>query len=336
VADTTIVSRLATFGVGGFGTAQDTFTLGDLVYARGMGLPTGQTVTFSWADPSGAVMATEDVRSDGTGIAQSRYDLSPTDLPGTWTVTLLNGTTELATHEFYVGYRARIGSLSATGGEVTQSPIDVTAVFDNTGAVDLPGTTVTYLLWWDADGNGAASPGDSYVGGDGTWLAVGEGDGYTHQTAGLSVPGGTTGATDTWSVSNEDLRFAGTYRLRAVWEAADGTVVDTRETTHFATPGKPALSITVNKNAIDFGAVDPGVTYTDATVSVGVTARIQYEIIAQSTGHVTELGLSHTLTTIQGEPTNGIAYNDILTLNIPWTSSPGPYVATITYTVVPR
>ena len=336
VADTTIVSRLATFGVGGFGTAQDTFTLGDLVYARGMGLPAGQTVTFTWTDPSGAVMAAEDVRSDGTGIAQSRHDLSPTDLPGTWTVTLLNRTTELATHDFYVGYRARIGSLSATGGEVTQSPVNVTCVLDNTGAVDLPGTTVTYLLWWDADGDGAVSPGDSYVSGDGTWLAVGEGDGYTHQTAGLSVPGGATGATDTWSVSNEDLRFAGTYRLRAVWKAADDTIVDTRETTHFATPGKPELSMSVSTPLVDFGSIEPGVQYTRSDVTVNVSASVPFHLSGAAAGDTDQLGLTRSLDSVLGEAMESGSFTDTIGILVSWMVDPGYYEATVTYTIVPR
>jgi hypothetical protein len=55
-------------------------------------------------------------------------------------VTVPAGTPPLtggaATHDFYVGYRAQIGSLSATGDEVTQSPVNVTCALDNTGAVD--------------------------------------------------------------------------------------------------------------------------------------------------------------------------------------------------------
>lgn len=336
VADATIVSRLATFGVGGFGTAQDVFTLGDLVYARGMGLPAGQTVTFTWADPTGTVMATEDVRSDGTGIAQSRYGVSPTDMPGTWTVTLLNGATELATHDFYVGYRAQIDSLSATGGEVTQSPVNVTCTLDNTGAIDLTDTTVTYLLWWDADGDGTASPGDSYAGGDGTWFAVGEGDGYTHQSTGLSVPGGTTGATDTWSVSNEDLRFAGMYRLRAVWEAPDGTIIDARETTHFATPGKPELSMSVSTPLVDFGTIEPGVQYTRSDVTLNVSASVPFHLSGTAAGDTDQLGLTRSLDSVLGEPTESGSFTDTIGILVSWMVDPGRYEATVTYTIVPR
>jgi len=77
VVDTTVVSLLTTYGVGGFGTPLDEFALGDRVYARGMGLTAGQTITFEWTGPDGATTR-ETVRSDAGGVAQSSYDLSPT------------------------------------------------------------------------------------------------------------------------------------------------------------------------------------------------------------------------------------------------------------------
>lgn len=334
--DTTLVSRLATFGVGGFGTAQDVFTLGDLVYARGMGLPAGQTVTFRWTDPSGAVMATENIRTDGTGIAQSRYDLSPTGALGTWTVTLLNGTTELATHTFQVGYRADIGSLSASGGEVTQSPINVTCTLDNTGGLDLTDTTVTYLLWWDADGDGTPGPGDSYVAEDGSWLAIGEGAGHTRQSTAVSIPAATTGLADSWSVSNEGLRFAGTYRLSATWTAADGTRLAMRETTHFATPGKPELSLSVSTPAVDFGTVEPGVQYTRSDVTVNVSATIPFQLSGAAAGDTEQLGLSRSLGNILGSAMESGSFTDTIGILVSWMIDPGHYEATVTYTIVPR
>jgi hypothetical protein len=336
VVDTTTVSHLATFGVGGFGSAQDEFSLGDQVYARGMGLPDGQNVSFQWTSPDGTVLTFSSL-SDAKGIAQSTYVLKPDDAIGTWTIRLYSGTTQLAEHQFFVGYRADITALTTSGGDEAGSPISVSAVYSNTGAAPLSNTRATYVLWRDADNDGTPDTGDFYITADGAWTAVGDGPGYTHATSGFTVPAGTTALTDTWSVTNEHLLFAGTYRLSVVWETEDGGHVLGRcETTLFAAPGQPALSITVNTNTIDFGAVDPGVTYTDTTVSVGVTARIRYQVIAQCAGDVTELGLSHTLTSVQGEPTDGVAYGDVLGLDIPWTSDPGTYVATITYTVVPR
>lgn len=335
VVDTTVVSRLATFGVGGFGTPLDEFALGDRVYARGMGLTAGQTIVFEWTSPDG-VTTRETVRSDAGGIAQSSYDLSPTDETGTWTVRTYMGGTLLGEHQFFVGYRARITSMTTSGGDEAGSPIAVSTVFHNGGAVTLAGTEVTYLLWRDADGDGTLNAGDAYIAGDGAWTEPGTGVGYTHKTSGFTVPANTAVLTDAWSVVNQYLKFAGTYTLSAVWVSADGMTLDTRTTTFFAAPGKPALSLSVSTPTVDFGTIQPGVQYTRSDVVVSVNASLPFELRGIAAGDLTELGLTRTLNAVEGSAVKDGAYVDTIGILAPWTTEPGTYQATVTYTIVPR
>lgn len=338
VVDTTVVSSLATFGVGGFGTPLDDFALGDRVYARGMGLTAGQTITFQWFRPGqpGTPHVTATSRSDASGIAQSSYDLSPTDETGEWIVRTYMGGTLLGEHQFLVGYRARITSMTTSGGDEAGSPIAVSTVFHNGGAVTLAGTEVTYLLWRDADGDGTLNAGDAYIAGDGAWTEPGTGVGYTHRTSGFTVPANTAVLTDAWSVVNQYLKFAGTYTLRAVWVSADGMTLDTRTTTFFAAPGKPALSLSVSTPTVDFGTIQPGVQYSRSDVVVSVNASLPFELRGIAAGNITELGLTRTLTMVSGEAVKDGAYVDTIGILAPWTTDPGSYQATVTYTIVPR
>ncbi|MDY0340403.1 MAG: hypothetical protein RBS17_04240 [Coriobacteriia bacterium] len=335
VVDATTVSQLATFGVGGFGLAQDEFSLGDQIYARGMGLGSTQAVTFKWIDPDGAILHDFNVTSDVKGIAQSSYVLQPDDAIGTWAIQLYSGTTLLAESQFFVGYRADITALTTSGGDESGSPISVSAVYSNTGAAALTNTRATYVLWRDVDNDGTPSTGDFYITADGTWTAMGDGPGYTHVTSGLTVPAGTTALTDAWSVTNEHLRFAGTYRLSVVWKTEDGAhVLGTRETTLFATPGQSALSLEVSTNAVDFGTIQPGIQYTNTDVTVNVSATLPYKLDSAVAGDAVELGLSRTLDTVLGPATKNGSFTDTIRILVSWFTNPGDYQVQVTYTIV--
>jgi hypothetical protein len=333
--DVTTVTSLATYGISGFGTPLNTFDLGDRVYARGMGLTPGNTMTFVWSDPADVDVSTSNARVDATGIAQSSYNIG-TALSniGTWTVRLYNGTTLVDTKQFYVGYKASISSLAATGGDLPNSLVNVSAAVTNSGAAALNGTSVYYRIWWDADGNSAPSVGDSYVEQSGAWTAVGSGSGYTKITSGVNAAPGVT-VPDSWSVSNNDFRESGTYMLTAVWMSG-GAIVDERTTTFFAVPGVPALSVSVSQSLIDFGAIQPGVAYSQP-LTVGVTALVNYTLSADpAAGQVGQLGLSHSFTAADGSPTSLLNYPDTVSILVPWTTDPGSYAASITYTIVAR
>jgi hypothetical protein len=275
-------------------------------------------------------------RSDASGIAQSSYDLSPTDETGEWIVRTYMGGTLLGEHQFLVGYRARITSMTTSGGDEAGSPIAVSTVFHNGGAVTLAGTEVTYLLWRDANGDGTLDAGDAYIAGDGAWTEPGTGAGYTHRTSDFTVPANTAALTDAWSVVNQYLKFAGTYTLRAVWVSADGMTLGTRTTTFFAAPGKPALSLSVSTPTVDFGAIQPGVQYSRSDVIVSVNASLPFELRGVAVGDLTELGLTRTLNAVEGIAVKDGAYVDTIGILAPWTTEPGTYQATVTYTIVPR
>jgi len=298
-----------------------------------------KTIIFEWISPDG-VTTSKTVRSDAGGIAQSSYDLSPTDETGTWKVrmsrTFWGQTTLLAEHQFSVGYRARITSMTASGGDEAGSPIAVSTVFHNGGEIALAGTEVTYLLWRDADGDGTLNAGDAYIAGDGAWTEPGTGVGYTHKTSDFTVPANTAVLTDAWSVVNQYLRFAGTYTLRAEWVNADGMTLDTRSTTFFATPGGPALSLSVSTPMIDFGTIQPGVQYTRSDVILSINATQPFELRSIAAGDITELGLTRTLDTVSGDAVKDGAYVDTIHVLVPWSTGPGTYQATVTYTIVPR
>ncbi len=334
--DVTTASSLATYGISGFGTPRDTFDLGDRVYARGMGLSPGDTATFRFTDPAGTVMATSSARVDATGIAQSSYNIgSALSGIGTWTVTLLNGTTVIQSVPFYVGYRAEISALGATGGDMVSTPVSVTARLSNNGGATLTDTTVYYRIWWDADGDDLPSAGDSYIAEDGSWTPIGTGTELTFTRASVTVPAPNGIYEDTWSMSNEDFRQSGAYKLTATW--MNGAQIDERTVEFFAVPGRPALTLTVSKAMVDFGTVDPGVTYTDAGVGLHVTATSDYSLYTSVGGQSPTLGLSSSMATeTQGGPTTGAAYTDFLSITVPWATDPGTYVAAVTYTIVAR
>jgi len=336
--DTTTSARLATFGISGFGTPLSTFDLGDRVYARGMGLSPGSTMTFRWTDPNGAVMGTSTARVDATGIAQSSHNIG-TALSGvgTWTVTLLNGTTFVDSVPFYVGYKATISSLAAAGGDVLNSFVTVSSTLTNSGGAALDNTSLTYQMFWDADADGEPGPGDSYIASDGAWMPVITGDESSYQSlaVGVPVPNGTYA--ETWSVSNLAFQQSGTYTLIAAWKDSLGIVIDSRTTQFLAVKGMPDLSLSLSKNSIDFGNVEPGLTYTDSGVGLTVIAGMDYAVQTAVSGNASELGLTSSFSAdLLGGATLGTFYTDLISITVPWATDPGAYAGSVTYTIVPR
>jgi len=334
--DRTTVAVLATYGVSGFGTPQDAFNLGDIVYARGMGLQPKSEVRFQWFDPVGNLIAESNViKADTSGVVQASHTIGSAAPIGQWSVRLVPKTGATITVPFSVGYKADIMALAAAGGDTISTPVTVTSTLRNSGGAPLSDTRVTYRIWWDADGNGLLSTGDSYVAGDGSWTAADTGTGITQETTSVAVAAGGGTYSDTWSISNEEFQESGTYRLTAEWKSSDGVLIDSRTTEFFAVPGGPGLSLTISKTEVDFGTVDPGQTYTDPGIGLTVTCRTGYTLKAEVAGQAAELGLATTLASeTTGTVTSGATYTDIPSITVPWSTVPGMYAATITYTVV--
>ncbi|MDI6713020.1 MAG: hypothetical protein QMD96_07260 [Anaerosomatales bacterium] len=335
--DRTTVSSLATYGVGGFGSPQDTFQLGDIVYARGMGLAAGTQVRFRWADPSGTVVRTSNlINADSTGVAQDAYTIGATAPVGTWTITLLNSTgSVIATVPFYVGYRARISALTVTGGDAVESTLTVSTTFANEGAVALTNTSARWVIWRDEDSDGAFGPDDGYLAADGSWQTYGTGSGYTHESTGLSVSSGAQ-ATLTWTAPTISLPAAGEYLVSATWTAASGLTIARAETIFTAVPGVPWLELTLSETAIDFGDVVPGVLYEHPNLGVLVRANVTFDLMKSISGAASSLGLSTQLGSLFSQASGERTYVDAIRIDVPWDTDPGTYSASIVYTVIAR
>ena len=100
----------------------------------------------------------------------------------------------------------------------------------------------------------------------------------------------------------------------------------------------PKLTLTVvtpaSGQTVDFGSVDPGTAYGPQVVTLTVQSNKTYNITKTLTGSA-PIGLSTSLANSSNNArTAGQAYTDNFSLNVPWTTDPGSYTATVQYTVV--
>lgn len=238
--DITTVRRLLTYEDPGFVNQSDLFVLGDTVYARATGLSAGSRVYFVFKDANGATVYTGPVRTvDTQGMAFEQYTTRDTDAVGRWTVEVRSsGGALLDSYPFTVTYEAEITALSATDAPRAGDEVAVTSSVVNHNSVSIANSTMTYVIWWDSNGDGTFSAGDTYIDGIGmphVWdgaAAV-----STHVTAGITVaPGGTWSESTPWTVRNTDFPSQGAYRVTATWTTASGLVIDTATTQFFSIP----------------------------------------------------------------------------------------------------
>ena len=105
-----------------------------------------------------------------------------------------------------------------------------------------------------------------------------------------------------------------------------GAIVAPTVILDIVTPGPSAT--------VDFGAVEPGVVTPEQAVGVVVSSNRPYSVSKSLQGAST-LGLATTLSDSAGNPrTNSTVFTDGYTLDVPETTSPGNYSATVQYTVV--
>ena len=100
----------------------------------------------------------------------------------------------------------------------------------------------------------------------------------------------------------------------------------------------PKLTLTVTTPAatqtVDFGSVDPGTAYGPQAVTLTVQSNKTYNISKTLTGAAV-IGLNTSLANSNNNgKTAGQVYTDNYSLNVPWTTDPGTYTATVQYTVV--
>lgn len=101
----------------------------------------------------------------------------------------------------------------------------------------------------------------------------------------------------------------------------------------------PKITLTVDTpdaaQSVDFGAVDPGTTG-GKTVDLSVNSNKQFDLaVTQDTTSFGGITLNRTLGAGENDIAKGagIARSDDYSIDVPWTTDPGAYTATVTYTV---
>jgi hypothetical protein len=333
----TTVRRLTTYADAGYASRSTQFRLGDTVYARAGGLTSNQQVTFRWVNSQGTIVYTSPtVTADTQGSAVSFYAIAPDAAVGDWTLILRNNVgAEITRSNFTVAYNGAFANLSATDADPAGRPTTITAGVLNRAGAPMQASTLNYLMWWDADGNGVFGPGD-------TWAdAAGQGQPYvapgthtTRQTAVPMIPANGAWTETPWAVPSVDLPFAGTWRVTATWVAGDGRVIDTRSTS--LTVKLATFAMGVSTKNIDFGAVDPGTTHDSGPVNITINSSEPFDLTKSLSGSITALGLTSELVDRFNQPSGPSVFIDRFRIDVPWSVDPGPYTATVTYTIVAR
>jgi hypothetical protein len=216
---------------------ETTYTIPGSVYPEVTGLTPGAAVTFVFNRSDGttySVPAT--VAPDGSAIAT--YTLLPDDPTGWWTCEVVSASGDLlAEAPFYVTYSGEITALFATDAPNHDETVSVEATVTNTGPVAITDSSITYVIWWDSDGDGLFGMGDIYIDEHGDpYPWDGASAVHTHITTGVSVNAGASWGDATWAVSNHSFPEAGTWRLTATWTTSYGALIDQKTTTFDAIP----------------------------------------------------------------------------------------------------
>jgi hypothetical protein len=250
--DTTTVRRLTTYADSGFVNEEDQFIIGDDVFARATGLSPGDDIYWVWVDSDGTVVRTTvELRVDTQGMAFDNYTTLETDPTGDWTVLLYDSNDNLLeASNFVVSFDAEITALSATDASDVGSDVEVSSSVVNNNTANITDSTMTYVIWWDSDGDGTFNTGDIYIDDTGapvTWDGI-TAVTSTHVTTGVDVAGGDTWTESTpWTVNNSQFPNQGTYNVTATWTELDGTFIDVATTQFYSIPtlGWPLFGVSL-------------------------------------------------------------------------------------------
>jgi len=119
-----------------------------------------------------------------------------------------------------------------------------------------------------------------------------------------------------------------------------GAATTATDTVNVKATVNPKITLTLDKTAVDFGAVDPEAN-TSATVGIAVKSNKDFKIVRAGDGtsaaFQTALGLTQTAAPFDGAAlqtkSGNATLTDTYTINVPWSTTPGDYVANYTYTV---
>ncbi|MDO8964971.1 MAG: hypothetical protein Q7W30_10850 [Coriobacteriia bacterium] len=95
----------------------------------------------------------------------------------------------------------------------------------------------------------------------------------------------------------------------------------------------PMLTLTVSTATVDFGVVDPEMTYTK-NVTVTVKSNKKYDISKTMGVNAASIGLSTSFADKIGEARGTTAYPDTYTLFVPFTAGDGALTTTVQYSAV--
>jgi hypothetical protein len=242
--DTTTIRQLATYATAGYIDQTDTFVIGDTVFGRGTGLGSYSEVFFVWYDADGTVVRTSpDYRVDTQGMAFDDYDTLATDPTGSWTLALYEaGDTPgvdapVETTLFTVTFDAEITSLSATDASTVGASTTVNCSTVNNNNVAITDSDMTYVIWWDDNGDGVFGTGDTWMDPSGAPQPYSaSATMVSHVTTGVAVSAGGTWSDPGWSMSNTQFPNQGTYNVTATWTDTDGYVIDQATSEFFSIP----------------------------------------------------------------------------------------------------
>ena len=252
--DRTTVRRLMTYTTNTYAVPADVFVIGNVVYARATGLVASSNHYFRWYDANGTLVRTSgSTSSGGSGIRTDSYTTTAASPTGSWRVEIWR---DLATDQlvettpFTVGFSAGITALSATDAASVGDLVRVTSSTTNQIATAITNSTMTYVIWWDTNGNGVFDATDIYIDSSGTpviWNGVAAVT-PTRVTSGINVAGnGTWTEAVPWSVSNTDFPNQGTYKVTATWRNSSGTLLDVKTSEFYSIPalGWPLFGLTL-------------------------------------------------------------------------------------------
>lgn len=253
VTDTTTVSMLDTYATATYATPVDLFDRGSTVYARAAGLTNAWTVYFVWLDSTGAIVRTSaNVIVPASGIVTDQYPTVETDSTGNWTVQVWRKPAGAATLQrqtaFKVMANAGITKVSATDAATVGSLVAITSSVANRASNPILNSTMTYVIWWDTDGDGVFDNGDTYITSAGTpavWNGVAAVS--THVTTGVDVAGNNVWTDPTWTMANTQFPNQGNYHVTATWTDSGGVLIDAATNEFFSIPtlGWPLFVLTL-------------------------------------------------------------------------------------------
>ena len=269
-SDVTTVVRLATYSDPGFRMPDSVFRVGDVVYAQASGL-TGAEKWFRWINPAGTT-----VRNTQSNVifqqADSVYPTLETSPIGTWTVGFADTQAGalVASTPFTLTHDAIIALLYAPDAERPNQLVPIESILQNNGTTDITSSSLTYLVWYDVNGDGVFGVGDRYIDTHGQPQVYTSGTVWTHQDTDVTVPASDS-LTYSWTLSNSDFIDWGVYNVDLVWETSDDVWID-EATDIFYSPGEaPGL-------ALEKIWVDGGLEYQ------GLGSTVRFDIVLENDG----------------------------------------------------